>query len=1749
MKAFLTTLLLTCASSMMSAASWTPPSIPVGMGLPPTGQEFYLYMPEKGMYASKGTTWGTHAALTDSYDSALLYTMENNGNYHRLHSNGAGNTGYLFIDNASGSVYTDYNTQDITCSYFLLTSQPDGSFRIGVPTASKWYDALSDAWLGWNPTNIDKNPQGGSLGTNIGLFMFPDDGSNLVDWRYVLTSDLPLYEARLQLCDLLNEAEAEGVDTSEAGGVYANSSSTLEAVLDAYNQLTVAMGGGTDMTGLISNPDFSGNVNGWTVDMPGAQNKGYQSSSYSNGNIRISQFAEAWISTGNTLGAGKIWQTITGLEEGKYKLEADIIACNQGMSGTSQYATDAYLFVDYQAYYSEPVYSLNGQPQHFSLTFYNISDAVTIGLQTLATTNANWVAIDNVRLTYYGKETSDATAVSVSPQQVTTTLGGHQQLTATVTATSAYFAKATWSSDNPSVATVDGNGRVTGQWPGTTTIRATAIGSSLSATATVTVEPNHPEKLVINEIQVANIDMFIDPSFNYGGWVELYNPTEQDISLGNLWVSDDTANLKKHQLPADQGTVTAGGFKNLWFDHYDQGIKQYSAEAYKQVDFKLDFDGGTIYLSDIDGNLLLSQTYPPATTRTSYARASDGAATWGTTAAPTPENSNNGSTFATTRLATPAVSHDATVYTDPFTVSVTIPAGATLIYTTDGSTPTLQNGQTSTTGQFSVSGGSQVYRFRLFQDGYLPSAVVTRSFIYQDKDYYLPIVSLTTASENLYDDTIGVYVDGTNGTSGNNRSSSNKNRSWERPVNFEYLVPDEQGEYSVALSQECDFEVSGGWSRHFSPGSSFRLTGKKQYEGNNFLACSFFGQKPYIRSKGIMVRNGGNDNSCRIKDAAIHQIVQRSGFYVDLQSWQPAHIFMNGAYQFMFNIREPSNKNNGYANYGMDTDLMDQFEINYVEGYVQKNGTDTAFRRWMALAEQLAANPTDASLYEEICRLVDVDEFCNYMALQCYIGSSDWITNCNNVKGYRSHEDGGKFHMVFFDVDAAFYTRKIITQLEGKRADSRFDTGKNFLIDIFLNMLCHEGFKKQFVDTFCLVGGSVFEPTRSTAIINEMVSLTTKALGFDGNSPESSANSLISTITNADNRTNRIGFMGDYFGLTEGVDVIVASNTDGARLQVNGLDVPTARFSGTLYRPVTLTAQAPAGYRFDGWTDSDGNTVSADSVFTLSNQNYNLVASFSRLEDAKLIDALAMPVKVNEVSAANSVYVNDYFKKNDWIELYNNTDTDLNAAGLYVSDNVDDPLKYQIPSNTALNTIIPANGHLVVWADALTAVTQLHAPFKLSNTSGEMVVVTSSEEFVKNNTDYFSAHPDLQGFADGLTYKSHEGTQSVGRYPDGGNHFYRMSRPTIEQQNALLTTDERTGTDTGIMDLGQTTFTLELAEGWNWISHPLSDAIAVTTFSEEADRILSHTLEAYYSTESGSMKGQLKQLTSAQLYKVNMYEPYIYKFDGKVLANTPPVNLRAGWNWIGYPLTRTQTIPEALATSAVEEGDVIVGQTGFSVYSKATGWEGTLSSFLPGSGYMYKSGRAKSLSFRRPTDAAVRLRRSQRKTATAARYDFDPHAYPNVMGVIGKVECEGKPLLTDELTIVTYADSVCRGAGRYAGGKVFLTVYGDAGEPLTFKAFDGQGNEYGVEETLPFRADIEGTLSEPFVFTLTGHLPQPDAVAIAAVTDETGKVANAVVSICDLGGRQLPVTTLSALPKGIYIVRRQGGQTQKVMIP
>ncbi|MBR3066708.1 MAG: lamin tail domain-containing protein, partial [Prevotella sp.] len=144
----------------------------------------------------------------------------------------------------------------------------------------------------------------------------------------------------------------------------------------------------------------------------------------------------------------------------------------------------------------------------------------------------------------------------------------------------------------------------------------------------------------------------------------------------------------------------------------------------------------------------------------------------------------------------------------------------------------------------------------------------------------------------------------------------------------------------------------------------------------------------------------------------------------------------------------------------------------------------------------------------------------------------------------------------------------------------------------------------------------------------------------------------------------------------------------------------------------------------------------------------------------------------------NSIYVNEFFKRNDWVELFNTTSQPIDVDGMYLSDDPDKPKKYQISKQIAsnptaqVNTVIPPHGYLVVWCDKLEPLSQLHASFKLDADGGNVLLTAADESW-----------------SDHLTYTAMKSTATVGRYPDGTSHVVAMNVPTIARANIASSYD------------------------------------------------------------------------------------------------------------------------------------------------------------------------------------------------------------------------------------------------------------------------------------------------------------------------------------------------------------------------
>jgi hypothetical protein len=136
---------------------------------------------------------------------------------------------------------------------------------------------------------------------------------------------------------------------------------------------------------------------------------------------------------------------------------------------------------------------------------------------------------------------------------------------------------------------------------------------------------------------------------------------------------------------------------------------------------------------------------------------------------------------------------------------------------------------------------------------------------------------------------------------------------------------------------------------------------------------------------------------------------------------------------------------------------------------------------------------------------------------------------------------------------------------------------------------------------------------------------------------------------------------------------------------------------------------------------------------------------------------------INEFLASNTTGLKDpQGEYEDWIEIYNFSDTDTDLAGMSLTDDLTNPTKWQIPSGYPSQTTIPANGYLVFFADQDTADGPLHADFKLS-ASGEEIGLFAADGVTPIDTVVFGEQ------AANISY---------GRFPDGDDNWRFFPTPT-----------------------------------------------------------------------------------------------------------------------------------------------------------------------------------------------------------------------------------------------------------------------------------------------------------------------------------------------------------------------------------
>lgn len=142
--------------------------------------------------------------------------------------------------------------------------------------------------------------------------------------------------------------------------------------------------------------------------------------------------------------------------------------------------------------------------------------------------------------------------------------------------------------------------------------------------------------------------------------------------------------------------------------------------------------------------------------------------------------------------------------------------------------------------------------------------------------------------------------------------------------------------------------------------------------------------------------------------------------------------------------------------------------------------------------------------------------------------------------------------------------------------------------------------------------------------------------------------------------------------------------------------------------------------------------------------------------------ATTSPIVLNEVMAKNdAAFADPQDEYDDWIELKNTSRVAIDLAGMYLSDNSDNPLKWQFP----VDTVIEPGGYLIVWADEDGGdAPGLHANFKLAS-AGETIWL-------------FDTLAAGHALLDSVTFSDLETDQSCGRSSDGKGPMQVLPAPS-----------------------------------------------------------------------------------------------------------------------------------------------------------------------------------------------------------------------------------------------------------------------------------------------------------------------------------------------------------------------------------
>ncbi|SOD16203.1 Fn3 associated [Fibrobacter sp. UWB16] len=707
--------------------------------------------------------------------------------------------------------------------------------------------------------------------------------------------------------------------------------------------------------------------------------------------------------------------------------------------------------------------------------------------------------------------------------------------------------------------------------------------------------------LRITEIAPLNMD-WLDENGDDPSWVEIYNSSDKDIDLEGYTLVENVKNLRKWVFGSN--IIKAKSFRVVFCDRKDISAVE-SADigdrhTRPHTNWKLDKDGGTIYLIDRYNGIRDSVAYPQLLGGLSWGIVDGGY--WKFFDKPTPEKPNTESKAYDEIVPAADMSGlKAGFYNDAFTLNPpALEDGVKLRCTTDGSVPTENSPEFNSPKTIDHS---MAFRCATFKKSALSNKVTTRTFFVDEDVVKMPVVAISVDSSFFREHYIKTSCDAPKGC----KDSAGLYADVELPIHVEYFEKGSSTKDGATWEMDAGISLMGGYSR-LNDKKSVSIHLREGYEDGS-VNYPLFETRKGVNDKyrAFNLRNNGNRFvSDYIEDAMGGALLE--GTSVDYQRSRQVVVFYNGKYYGIHDMRERFNKHYVETNYKIESS-----SVNFIKHLGQEveasNGTTDAYLAMLSFVAKNDFSGENNANYATVKTMLDVGNLADYMAAEIYIHNGDWPNN--NVRAWSAPEHPWKF--MVYDLDHGFDWTWGVNNKEFTQETNMFEWIKKgggnkpckvegCFANLYIQLIKNPEFKRMFINRSAVMFNSYTNFANVTKIVNAMTAtidadeMTRDLAKFKqdqkwyenscGHGFDKTGSCMKEWAEKRDPKVIRE--YEEEFGLSGTASVTIAASGKGTVL-MEGAALPNGAtsYKGKFFvgNPILLTAVPDAGSVFTGWSD------------------------------------------------------------------------------------------------------------------------------------------------------------------------------------------------------------------------------------------------------------------------------------------------------------------------------------------------------------------------------------------------------------------------------------------------------------------------------------------------------------------------------------------------------------------------------------